>query len=154
MGESDWIIVPNWDRFQHYKDRRPAWIKVYTELSSRDEWCRLTAAQRGLLVTIWLEYANSRGRLRVDRVSDQIPNKGLSKSFEALSHAGFIRIVDSNSLAQIVEVLRTSTKRAAARARKNGSPPRREESVPPPCPECGIGGGRHLIDCSHAGVSR
>ena len=45
-----WIVIPNWDKFQHYSDRDPVWIKVYTELNSRDEWRQLSYAQRGLLV--------------------------------------------------------------------------------------------------------
>ena len=39
-----WIVIPNWDKFQHYKDRDPVWIKLYLELNSRDDWRRLTFA--------------------------------------------------------------------------------------------------------------
>lgn len=27
-----YIRIVNWDRYQHYKNRRPPWIKLYTEL--------------------------------------------------------------------------------------------------------------------------
>ena len=52
-----WIVIPNWDKFQHYKNRGPVWIKLYTELRDRDEWRHLTLAARGLLASIWIEYA-------------------------------------------------------------------------------------------------
>ena len=32
-----WIVIPNWEKFQHYTDRNPPWVKLYTELNRRDE---------------------------------------------------------------------------------------------------------------------
>src|SRR3954463_13419951 len=55
-----WIVIPNWDRFQHYKDRNPSWIKGYVELLNDTEFRRLTFPQRGLLFGIWLLYASTR----------------------------------------------------------------------------------------------
>lgn len=26
-----YIRIVNWDRYQHYKNRRPPWIKLYTD---------------------------------------------------------------------------------------------------------------------------
>jgi hypothetical protein len=99
-----WIVVPNWDRFQHYSDRNPTWIKVYTELNSRDEWRNLPLAQRGVLVTIWLEYARSNGQLTVRHMCAIGPAMStryghLYKHLEALNDAGFIRLSASRPLA-------------------------------------------------------
>src|SRR4051794_35430914 len=55
-----WIVISNWDRFQHYKDRNPSWIKGYVELLNDTEFRRLTFPQRGLLFGIWLLYASTR----------------------------------------------------------------------------------------------
>jgi hypothetical protein len=110
-----YIVIPNWGKFQHYKDRRPVWIKLYTELSSRDDWRSLTFAERGLLVTIWIEYAQARGRLRVSSVLSSVPLRGhLRRALSGLTRlndAGFIRLVDSKPLAQIknLEEEKTST---------------------------------------------
>ena len=54
-----WIVVHNWDRFQRYKDRDPAWIKLYLELNARDDWLELTLrnAAASSLDAVWLEYA-------------------------------------------------------------------------------------------------
>jgi hypothetical protein len=87
-----WIIVPNWRRFQHYKDRRPLWIKVYTELNSRDDWCDLTDAECGLLVRIWIEYARSGGRLKLSRLPSVVGQRSRRRQLQRLNHAGFIEL--------------------------------------------------------------
>jgi len=87
-----WIVIPNWNTHQHYKDRDPTWIKVYTELNSRDEWLSLTCSARGLLTTCWLEYARSRGRARLSHVAS-IAGAGFKHSyFQPLIDAGFIEV--------------------------------------------------------------
>jgi hypothetical protein len=44
-----YLIVRNWDKFQHYKDRNPPWIKNNTELPDEDEYRDLSFAARGVL---------------------------------------------------------------------------------------------------------
>jgi len=97
-----WIVIPNWRRFQHYKDRQPRWIKVYTELMSDPAFLGLTFAQRGLLISLWLEYARSRRaiRVRAASVSRQLGGRVASAQLEALSDAGFIEVTASNVLAE------------------------------------------------------
>lgn len=92
MSDQEWIIVPNWERFQHYGlVKMPAWIKLYTSLNSHDAWNDLTFAERGLLVTIWIEYARSKRRLTVHNLPRNVTQKVHKRSLEALNHAGFIR---------------------------------------------------------------
>jgi len=99
MSDERWIIVPHWDRFQHYTDRNPPWIKAYTELLHNDDWLALTDAQRGVLLTVWLEFAASCGQLRVSRMSLKTRSQTLQRTLEALNHAGFIQVVASKPLA-------------------------------------------------------
>lgn len=94
-----WIVVRNWDRFQHYKNREPLWIKVYTELNSDPDWLGLSIAARGLLVTIWLEYARARGHLPLSKVLSLCRPSARRSHIESLSDAGFITIVASRTLA-------------------------------------------------------
>lgn len=86
----EWIIVPNWERFQHYKDRDPTWIKLYTELRNRDEWRHLTLAARGLLASIWIEYVAASGQLRPSDIPSLTLQKVPRKTFDSLIQAGFI----------------------------------------------------------------
>ena len=125
MADELWITVPNWDRFQHYKDRDPPWIKLYTELNSRDEWLDLSDAEKGLLVTIWIEYARSKCRLRSARVPLKVGQRSRRRQYERLVQAGWIEV--------------SASTRAHARREE-----RREETPKPPlglrllCPECGL----------------
>jgi hypothetical protein len=101
---SRWIWIPNWDDFQHYRDRRPTWIKNYLELLNKDEYLDLTLPQRGLLHGIWMETARrGNGRLRSD-IASLSRALGLHEGVriatrDSLVHAGFIELVASKSLA-------------------------------------------------------
>lgn len=105
MNEPEqWIVIPNWKKFQHYGNRRSVpWIKVYNELNSRAEWLDLTLAERGLLITIWIEYARSKGTLKASSVHRLSPTKTRRKHWESLNRAGFIqfRVSAPRALARV-----------------------------------------------------
>ena len=46
--------IKNWSRFQHFKDRKPPWIKLYRELLDDLEWHKLDAQSSKVLVMLWL----------------------------------------------------------------------------------------------------
>jgi hypothetical protein len=155
VSDDLWIIVPKWDKFQHYTDRDPLWIKVYTELGSNPDFCDLTAASRGVLLTVWVEFARSRGQLKLSRVLDQIPNKGLTKSLESLSDAGFILLSAIKPLA----LTRSREKKERREDSAENTNTRKSEKQKPVdervfarpdkvCPDCGetLGQG-HLETC-------
>ena len=106
-----WIVIPRWDEFQHYKDRQPVWIKVYLELADNEDWVKLTLAERGLLVSLWVEFGSARGQLPLSAVPARVRQKVLSRTIESLADAGFIDIVASKPLA-------LSRARAQTRARE------------------------------------
>ena len=54
MTDLGWIEIPNWDRFQHYRDRDPPWIKFYTELLHDPDYLALSGDQRAILHGLWL----------------------------------------------------------------------------------------------------
>jgi hypothetical protein len=106
--DDTFISVPNWTKFQHYKDRSPSWIKVYTDLNSRDEWLGLTWGQRGLLVTAWLEYARSATHLRSEtlrRLGSSAGSRYFQRDLEALNHAGFLLFPASTEVGEITKDL-------------------------------------------------
>jgi hypothetical protein len=43
---SGWISVVGWDRFQHYKDRDPPWVKLYRDLLTTESWVLGTDCSR------------------------------------------------------------------------------------------------------------
>jgi hypothetical protein len=99
MSADGWIVVPGWDKFQHYHDRNPVWIKLYLELRSDDGWRQLSLAGRGLLVSIWIEFGASRGVLRASDLPSRVAQKNLRRTLDSLRKAGFIQVSASKPLA-------------------------------------------------------
>lgn len=99
---NEWIYIPNWEKFQHYKGRRPVWIKCYTELLRDDNYLALSFRQRGILHGIWLLYAESRLVLGSSpaRLGKLLGDESVRRrDLEALCHAGFIKLSASKPLA-------------------------------------------------------
>lgn len=48
------LHVRNWAKFQHYRDRRPPWIKFYTELLDDPRFLALPDAAKGQLCALFL----------------------------------------------------------------------------------------------------
>jgi len=101
MSDERWIVIPNWDKFQHYKDRDPTWIKTYVSLTASDQYLALSGHRRGVLHGVWLEYARSHGQLRHDTLtlSRRLNLKVVTSDLESLNHAGFIEVAASKPLA-------------------------------------------------------
>lgn len=95
-----WIIVPNWEKFQHYKSRDPRWIKNYGELLHKSEYIGLGLASRGLLHGLWLAYAEAKGRVKVREVPGYVSHKTLRRHWDSLLEAGFVELSASKVLAQ------------------------------------------------------
>jgi hypothetical protein len=97
-----YIVIPNWDTFQHYSNRDPVWIKVYTRLCSDEGFRELTFHQRGVLISLWIEYARSGRQLRDNTatLTRQLGHRVLRRDIEALTYAGFITFSASAPLAQ------------------------------------------------------
>lgn len=57
------IRVKGWAKFQHFKDRKPPWIKLYRDLLDDKEWHRLDAKAAKALVMFWLIASENDGDL-------------------------------------------------------------------------------------------
>jgi hypothetical protein len=90
-----WVIIGNWGKFQHYRDRTAPWIKLYLELRDKDEWACLTLAERGLLVSIWITYSASSGVLPVSKLARKCGHRVRQAHLDSLVRQGFIQIVAS-----------------------------------------------------------
>jgi hypothetical protein len=141
MTGSGWIVIPNWDKFQHrdgFRQRVPTWIKDYTEQTSRDDYLDLTLQQRGLLADLRREYAVTRGRLRSDpaALTRRLGVRVQKKTLEALVYAGFIQISasepasDNASEPASTEEKRSTTYYNGTELRGNGT-----AQQPPPNPD-------------------
>jgi hypothetical protein len=133
----EWIVIPNWQRFQHYKTRNPPWIKNYRELLHKDEYLDLPLAARGLLHGLWLAYAEWDGRLRVSDLGTAMGHlRDTHGTLGRLNDAGLLDVVASRPLSLSLDL----NQELHARARENGRV----------CEFCEVGGGRHAADCPAA----
>ena len=55
--------IKNWAKFQHFKDRKPPWVKLYRDLLDDMEWHRLDAKAAKALVMFWLIASENEGEL-------------------------------------------------------------------------------------------
>lgn len=58
--------VKNYERFQHYKDRAPPWIKLYNELLDDYDFGLLPDASKMHLIAIWLLASRSENKIPYD----------------------------------------------------------------------------------------
>jgi hypothetical protein len=127
-----YIYIPNWDTFQHYKDRRPAWIKNYLDLLDNDAYLELSVFDRGVLHAIWMLVARvGQGRCSASAAYLQrqcrTPAGHMQRSLERLNQAGFIEVRDSRALAIVYPARTTEVegskepKREIESARANGA---------------------------------
>lgn len=61
------LAVKDYERFQHYRDRRPVWIKLYAELLDNWDFLQLSDAARGQLMMFWLLASRHDNRVPNDR---------------------------------------------------------------------------------------
>ena len=61
-----YLSVKNFDQFQHYRDRKPPWIKLYNDLLDDYAFACLHDASKMHLVAIWLLASRSENRVPAD----------------------------------------------------------------------------------------
>lgn len=80
--------VRNWKKFQHFKNRRPPWIKLYRDILDDEEWGCLSGEDKGLLVELWLlasEDKDGNGQLPSPKAIAYRTRTSIKKILPALS---------------------------------------------------------------------
>src|SRR3990167_2440724 len=57
------LKIKGWARFQHFRDRKPPWIKLYRDLLDDIQWHELDAEAAKVLVSMWLIASETDGIL-------------------------------------------------------------------------------------------
>jgi len=81
--------IRNWKKFQHFKDRRPPWIKLYRDLLDDVEWHDMKGDDAKRLIEIWLIASEHDGALPDVRnlaFRLRIPDSEVQKLLNRLSH--------------------------------------------------------------------
>lgn len=96
MSDDKWIIVRNWERFQHPDSTRSdtviPWLKVYTKLLHNPDFVDLSWSQTGLLLHVWLEFGASDGQLRCSSLTAKAQRRVSLEAVHSLVSAGFISL--------------------------------------------------------------
>jgi len=124
----DYFTIKNWDKFQHYKDRMPPWIKLHRELLNNYEFTRLQDASKLHLMLLWLLASQTDNKLPVD--PEWLKNAlhiDTSPDLEALFNAGFIEI-DSALLADCKQVDIVETEAEAYKQETDKTPTSKPKS--------------------------
>jgi hypothetical protein len=66
VSEQGYLEVKNWERFQHYKDRRPPWIKLHAEVQDDYEFSHLPDASKAHLMGIWILASKLQNKVPAD----------------------------------------------------------------------------------------
>lgn len=81
--------IKSWSKFQHFKDRKPPWIKLYRDILDDREWHKLNAESAKLLVSLWLIGSEHSGELPdVEELSFRLrlPKNHIEKCLKDLGH--------------------------------------------------------------------
>lgn len=119
-----YIRIAGWEKYQHYKDRNPPWIKLHRELLTSNTWVSLDDAGRVLAIAIMMLAAATGNRIpaqpayvrRVAYLNDD-------PDFAPLVEVGFIEIIDENpehaSAAQAVAITSQADARPETEQRRD-----------------------------------
>jgi hypothetical protein len=55
--------IKNWKKFQHFKDRKPPWVKLYRDVLDDLEWHELDPKAAKVLVMLWLIASEDEGNI-------------------------------------------------------------------------------------------
>lgn len=106
------LKVKNWDKYQHYKDRNPPWIKLHYEIMTSRDWVCLDDASRVLAVACMLIASRNNGEIPADKgYIKRVAYLNSEPDFEPLIRCGFLVLDDdaSNLLADARPETETET---------------------------------------------
>ena len=81
--------IKNWSKFQHFKDRRPPWIKLYRDILDDIDWHQLDPLASKVLVMCWLiasEYDGQLPDMKTLAFRLRMSEKQTSECVSKLSH--------------------------------------------------------------------
>lgn len=81
--------IKDWGKFQHFKDRKPPWVKLYRDILDDIEWHELDARAAKALVMFWLIASETDGVLPDTKTLAfrlRTPQSEIQDSISKLSH--------------------------------------------------------------------
>lgn len=93
-----YLRVPNWDEYQHYKDRNPPWIKLHNQLLDNFEFTTMPDESKAHLLAIWMLASRTNNKIPHDAqwISAKICASA-KLNIALLVERGFLEEVPENS---------------------------------------------------------
>lgn len=105
--EPHYITIKDWGRFQHYKGRKPPWIKLYRDLLDNWEYRAVDPQYRALLMDLWLLAAEDAGKVLADckQIAWRLRSTEvwIGGGLHVLADAGFIGLPDGFASTTLAE---------------------------------------------------
>ncbi len=93
-----YLTVTNFERFQHYRDRAPTWIKLYNSILDDYAFVALPEAARAQLMLLWLVASRHDNRIPYDEafIREQLHVRS-RLHLGTLIEAGFVAVVEQDA---------------------------------------------------------
>lgn len=92
--------IKNWERFQHYKDRNPPWIKLHRDLLASETWVSVDDASRVLAIACMLLAAATDNRIPDNpRYVQRVAYLSGLPDFGPLVEIGFLELLTDQGVA-------------------------------------------------------
>jgi len=92
------VSLRNWGKYQHYKHRRPPWVRLYVDMLDDPEMMRLPDASFALACKLILLAGRYDNAIPLDRIKWHL-HRFSSSSMETLQSIGFIAVTEPASTA-------------------------------------------------------
>ena len=118
----EYIKIRNWEKYQHYSQRHPPWIKLHNQILDDYEYCCLQDDSKLLLISLFLLASKTENRIPADH--DWIKSKAMLKGKIDLS-----TLIKSNFIEQLPNCLQDDSKPIALCKQNGGTEKRRVEKI-------------------------
>lgn len=122
--------IKNWEKYQHYKDRSPPWIKLHRDLLTSETWVSLDNDGRVLAIACMMiasatenKIPAKKGYIRRAAYLDNDPD------FQPLIEADFVEYIEENTNVASAPQADASKKQADARPEERRGEERREDNT-------------------------
>jgi hypothetical protein len=161
MMKPQYLRVRNWERFQHYTNRRPPWVKYHVELLDDYELLQLTLETQLVFDRLLLLAARTDNNIPHDpeHIGRQITiDPGIvQEAIESLLLTDHLLMSGRKRAASAAIARRKQSSRSSggteaeaeteAEEEQELSDAREARGQPLVCNQCGVGGGLHVADC-------
>ena len=109
-----YLQVINWDRFQHYKDRLPPWIKLHRSLLSDYKIASLPDAAKAHLVSLWVVASECDNKIPDDP-------KWIGRHINATQPVDLQRLIDDGFLREWTSACKQDASKMLADCKQDAS---------------------------------